>query len=43
MNLRAIGKSVREHPLMQVLANNGGNPRPLVQIEPQWGLPNKLI
>ena len=43
MNLRAIGKSVREHPLMQVLANNGGNPRTLVLIEPLWGIPYNLI
>ena len=28
---------------MQVLANNGGNPRTLVLIEPLWGIPYNLI
>ena len=32
-----------QHPLLQVLSNNKGNPRTLVLIEPLWGIPYNLI
>lgn len=43
MSLKAKMSRLREHPLIQVLANNGGNPRTLVLIEPLWGIPYNLI
>ena len=43
MNRKVGLRKLREHPLMQVLANNGGNPRTLVLIEPLWGIPYNLI
>lgn len=43
MNLKAKAGRIRQHPLMQVLQNNGGNPRTLVLIEPLWGIPYNLI
>lgn len=43
MDLKAKIRRVREHPLIQVLADNGGNPRTLVLIEPLWGIPYNLI
>ena len=43
MNLKEKMKSLKTHPLLQVLANNGGNPRTLVLIEPLWGIPYNLI
>ena len=43
MNLKAKIRSLKEHPLLQVLAANGGNPRTLVLIEPLWGIPYNLI
>lgn len=43
MNLKAKIRGLKEHPLVQVLANNGGNPRTLVLIEPLWGIPYNLI
>ncbi len=43
MNLNAKMKRLREHPLLQVLAGNQGNPRTLVLIEPLWGIPYNLI
>ena len=33
----------RAHPLIQVLADNRGNPRTLVLIDPLWGVPYNLI
>lgn len=33
----------RQHALLQVLANNKGNPRTLILIEPLWGIPYNLI
>lgn len=36
-------RALKQHPLVQVLANNGGNPRTLVLIEPLWGIPYNLI
>ena len=43
MNLNAKMKRLKEHPLLQVLAGNQGNPRTLVLIEPLWGIPYNLI
>ena len=43
MNRKAKIRGLKEHPLVQVLANNGGNPRTLVLIEPLWGIPYNLI
>ncbi len=43
MNLKEKIRSVKEHPLLQVLADNRGNPRTLVLIEPLWGIPYNLI
>lgn len=43
MNLKAKLRNIKEHPLLQVLAANGGNPRTLVLIEPLWGIPYNLI
>ncbi len=43
MNLKAKMKRLKEHPLLQVLAGNQGNPRTLVLIEPLWGIPYNLI
>lgn len=33
----------RQNALLQVLANNKGNPRTLILIEPLWGIPYNLI
>ena len=43
MSLKARLRGIREHPLIQVLGRNGGNPRTLVLIEPLWGIPYNLI
>lgn len=43
MSLKAKLRGIREHPLIQVLGRNGGNPRTLVLIEPLWGIPYNLI
>lgn len=43
MNLKAKIKNLKAHPLIQVLADNRGNPRTLVLIEPLWGIPYNLI
>lgn len=43
MRLKAKLRGIREHPLIQVLGRNGGNPRTLVLIEPLWGIPYNLI
>lgn len=43
MNLREKVRGLKAHPLLQVLADNGGNPRTLVLIEPLWGIPYNLI
>ncbi len=34
---------MKTHPLLKVLADNKGNPRTLVLIEPLWGIPYNLI
>ena len=33
----------KQHALIRVLANNHGNPRTLILIEPLWGIPYNLI
>lgn len=43
MNLKGKLKRLGEHPLIQVLASNQGNPRTLLLIEPLWGIPYNLI
>lgn len=43
MSLKNKIQNLKMHPLMQVLADNGGNPRTLVLIEPLWGIPYNLI
>lgn len=43
MSILSKGKGIRNHPLMQVLARNKGNPKTLVLIEPLWGIPYNLI
>ena len=43
MNVVRRMKSLKNHPLIQVLARSGGNPRTLVLIEPLWGIPYNLI
>jgi MFS family permease len=43
MNLKAKIRRLKAHPLLQVLADNRGNPRTLVLIEPLWGIPYNLI
>ena len=36
-------KSLRNHPLIDVLRRNKGNPRTLILMEPLWGIPFNLI
>ena len=43
MNVVRRMKLLKNHPLIQVLARSGGNPRTLVLIEPLWGIPYNLI
>lgn len=43
MNLVQKIKAVRNHPLIQILRRNKGNPRTLILIEPLWGIPYNLI
>lgn len=43
MNRKGKISSLKEHPLLRVLADNRGNPRTLVLIEPLWGIPYNLI
>ena len=43
MSLESRISSLKAHPLIQVLADNRGNPRTLVLIEPLWGVPYNLI
>ena len=38
-----MSKSIRQHPLIQLLKNNKGNPRTLIFMEPLWGIPFNLI
>lgn len=43
MKLKEKIRSLQSHPLLRVLADNRGNPRTLVLIEPLWGIPYNLI
>lgn len=43
MNLKEKIRNLKMHPLLQILAANGGNPRTLILIEPLWGIPYNLI
>ncbi len=43
MKLKEKIRSLKSHPLLRVLADNRGNPRTLVLIEPLWGIPYNLI
>lgn len=36
-------KSLRKHPLIELLKHNKGNPRTLILMEPLWGIPYNLI
>lgn len=36
-------KSLRNHPLIELLKHNKGNPRTLILMEPLWGIPYNLI
>lgn len=36
-------KLMRDHPLIQLLIHNKGNPRTLILMEPLWGIPYNLI
>jgi len=36
-------KTLRKHPLIELLKNNKGNPRTLILMEPLWGIPYNLI
>lgn len=43
MRILSKMKRLREHPLLEVLSRNKGNPGILVAIEPLWGIPYNLI
>lgn len=43
MNIISKLKRLENHPLVEILAQNKGNPRTLVLIEPLWGIPYNLI
>jgi len=36
-------KTLRKHPLIELLKHNKGNPRTLILMEPLWGIPYNLI
>lgn len=36
-------KTLRKHPLIELLRNNKGNSRTLIMMEPLWGIPYNLI
>jgi MFS family permease len=36
-------KTLRKHPLIELLKRNKGNPRTLILMEPLWGIPYNLI
>lgn len=38
-----LKKKLRNHPLVEVLKRNKGNPRTLIFMEPLWGIPYNLI
>ena len=43
MNTEQKKKSLLNHPLLQLLKHNKGNPRTLILMEPLWGIPYNLI
>lgn len=43
MNTEPKTKSLRKHPLIELLKHNKGNPRTLILMEPLWGIPFNLI
>ncbi len=43
MNVLKKIKTLRKHPLIEVLRHNKGNPRTLILMEPLWGIPYNLI
>lgn len=43
MNIAKKTKSLRKHPLIELLKHNKGNPRTLILMEPLWGIPANLI
>ncbi|WP_394926360.1 MFS transporter [uncultured Robinsoniella sp.] len=43
MNIGQKTKSLRKHPLIELLKHNKGNPRTLILMEPLWGIPYNLI
>ncbi len=43
MRILSKMKRLKEHPLLEMLSRNKGNPRTLVFIEPLWGIPYNLI
>lgn len=43
MKISKLAGALREHPLIALLANNKGNPRTLIFMEPLWGVPFNLI
>ncbi len=43
MNTGQKIKSLRKHPLIELLKYNKGNPRNLILMEPLWGIPYNLI
>lgn len=43
MNTVQRMKTLRKHPLIELLTHNKGNPRTLILMEPLWGIPYNLI
>ena len=43
MNPITAIRDIRQHPLVQLLNRNKGNPRKLIYMEPLWGIPFNLI
>lgn len=43
MNIVHKIKTLGNHPLIELLKNNKGNPRTLILMEPLWGIPYNLI
>ena len=43
MDIKSRLNRLKNHPLIQVLGHNKGNPKTLVLIEPLWGIPYNLI
>ncbi|WP_333646268.1 MFS transporter [Lacrimispora sp.] len=43
MNTAQKIKTLRNHPLIELLKHNKGNPRTLIFMEPLWGIPYNLI